>query len=288
MPGDPSMGKDYIMRFKFLTMPNNTLKAVLLLFTMIFMSELVIMSFVSTVIADKFPPWGFAALDGLVISMVSLTAIYLVHLKSWINFSKDGNSEIIILKVGSIIFSIEVVIMFLFSIETIGLSALNETIIDSSLLSVLAVTLIYVTILRPAVLRENRDAKEIIKESFVTNVVVLASFALLLLLVFYIVYNQNAEHGETLIIALALLYGLFLLLSGFVLLVISSSMGKRIKNEKTINKLAYYDNLTNLGNNRLFEFELDKALQLSISEKKQVVIMFLDLDKFKIIGSEVI
>lgn len=58
----------------------------------------------------------------------------------------------------------------------------------------------------------------------------------------------------------------------------------RIKMEKEIKKLAYYDNLTSLPNKRLFNDILNKKIHESQRNELPLSVMFLDLDSFKLIN----
>ena len=65
---------------------------------------------------------------------------------------------------------------------------------------------------------------------------------------------------------------------------VSRDITKDIKNKKIIEKLAYYDALTNLPNRSLLKNRLHKALQNASREKEKVALIFLDLDHFKLIN----
>lgn len=171
---------------------NNPTKIVILLFTIIFSAELALMLVFNTVVIDQVPPWGFAALDGIVISVVSVIAIFFMNAKSLISLSKDGKSEVIVLKVAAIIFSIEAIIMFLFSLDIVHLSWLQQVLIDSVLLSVMSVGLIYYAILRLGI-DDYKESSSLIKNTLVTNVALFVSFSLLLLLILYIVYMARVD-----------------------------------------------------------------------------------------------
>ena len=60
-----------------------------------------------------------------------------------------------------------------------------------------------------------------------------------------------------------------------------SDMSERKANEKRIHRLAYYDSLTQLPNRTLFQDRLHGSLQLAARRGAWVVLMFLDLDRFK-------
>ncbi len=51
--------------------------------------------------------------------------------------------------------------------------------------------------------------------------------------------------------------------------------------EREINKMAYFDHLTNLPNRQMFKNQVDQAIALSQRTGKKIGIMFLDLDSFK-------
>lgn len=59
---------------------------------------------------------------------------------------------------------------------------------------------------------------------------------------------------------------------------------KDIQNKQMIEKLAYYDALTGLANRTLLQNRMRKAIQISKRDKKQLAILFLDLDHFKLIN----
>jgi diguanylate cyclase (GGDEF)-like protein/PAS domain S-box-containing protein len=54
--------------------------------------------------------------------------------------------------------------------------------------------------------------------------------------------------------------------------------------EQRINQMAYYDQLTQLPNRRLFEDRLSQALLLSNSYRHKMAVMYLDMDRFKTIN----
>lgn len=60
-----------------------------------------------------------------------------------------------------------------------------------------------------------------------------------------------------------------------------SDMSERKASEKRIHRLAYYDSLTQLPNRALFQDRLHSSLQLAARRGSWVVLMFLDLDRFK-------
>lgn len=60
-----------------------------------------------------------------------------------------------------------------------------------------------------------------------------------------------------------------------------SDISERKASEQRIHRLAYYDALTHLPNRTLFQDRLHNALQQAERQKTWVVLMFLDLDRFK-------
>ncbi|NBA96466.1 EAL domain-containing protein [Pseudomonas sp. R5(2019)] len=60
-----------------------------------------------------------------------------------------------------------------------------------------------------------------------------------------------------------------------------SDISERKASEQRIHRLAYYDALTHLPNRTLFQDRLHTALQQAERQKSWVVLMFLDLDRFK-------
>jgi len=59
---------------------------------------------------------------------------------------------------------------------------------------------------------------------------------------------------------------------------------QEIKNQKMIEKLAYYDSLTGVANRLLFKDRLTKALQHARRNSNKLAVIFLDLDHFKLIN----
>lgn len=62
---------------------------------------------------------------------------------------------------------------------------------------------------------------------------------------------------------------------------------ERKRAEETIKHQAYYDALTGLPNRRLFEDQLDRALAQARRKHHRLVVMFLDLDRFKTVNDTV-
>lgn len=58
----------------------------------------------------------------------------------------------------------------------------------------------------------------------------------------------------------------------------------RIAMEKKIRKLAFYDFLTGLPNRRMFHDRLERAILVAARNGKPLVVLFLDLDSFKIVN----
>lgn len=65
---------------------------------------------------------------------------------------------------------------------------------------------------------------------------------------------------------------------------IALDISERKQMEETILNLAYYDALTNLPNRRMLVDRLDQALSRAKRNKNSLAVMFLDLDRFKIIN----
>jgi len=61
-------------------------------------------------------------------------------------------------------------------------------------------------------------------------------------------------------------------------------LSERYKTEEHLDKLAYYDVTTNLPNRHFFHKQLDQAVKRSISNNQKMVLLFLDLDNFKIVN----
>ncbi|CDZ95719.1 EAL domain-containing protein [Pseudomonas saudiphocaensis] len=60
-----------------------------------------------------------------------------------------------------------------------------------------------------------------------------------------------------------------------------SDMSERKASENRIHRLAYYDSLTQLPNRALFQDRLHSSLQMAARHSSWIVLMFLDLDRFK-------
>lgn len=58
----------------------------------------------------------------------------------------------------------------------------------------------------------------------------------------------------------------------------------RKKSEEKIRQLAFYDSLTGLPNRNMLDYYFNKLLDSSKCKKQKMVVMFLDLDRFKIIN----
>lgn len=63
-----------------------------------------------------------------------------------------------------------------------------------------------------------------------------------------------------------------------------SDITERNQAEKEIHQLAFYDPLTNLPNRRLLMDRLDLILSTSVRHNKHTAVLFLDMDKFKILN----
>jgi len=65
---------------------------------------------------------------------------------------------------------------------------------------------------------------------------------------------------------------------------VSIDITKDMKNKQIIERLAYYDSLTNLPNRTLFKDRVHTAIANAKRNKTKIAIMFLDLDNFKIVN----
>lgn len=65
---------------------------------------------------------------------------------------------------------------------------------------------------------------------------------------------------------------------------LAHELSERYRAEKHLDKLAYYDVTTNLPNRHSFHKQLDAAVERAITTKQKVVLLFLDLDNFKIVN----
>lgn len=61
-------------------------------------------------------------------------------------------------------------------------------------------------------------------------------------------------------------------------------LSERYKAEEHLDKLAYYDVTTDLPNRHFFHKQLDHAVDRAVTSKKKMVLLFLDLDNFKIVN----
>jgi diguanylate cyclase (GGDEF)-like protein/PAS domain S-box-containing protein len=65
---------------------------------------------------------------------------------------------------------------------------------------------------------------------------------------------------------------------------VSSDISERVAAQERIRQLAYFDSLTNLPNRRLLQDRAEQALASAERERKQVALLFVDLDHFKTIN----
>ncbi|MEA3521489.1 MAG: EAL domain-containing protein [Campylobacterota bacterium] len=65
---------------------------------------------------------------------------------------------------------------------------------------------------------------------------------------------------------------------------VSMDISKQHRSQEIIEKLAYYDPLTELPNRALFKDHLQKAIALSKRHKEKIAVLFIDLDRFKLIN----
>ena len=65
---------------------------------------------------------------------------------------------------------------------------------------------------------------------------------------------------------------------------LEQEVSERKQAEETVKQMAYYDALTGLPNRRLFNDRLRQALALAHRQKRQLAVLFLDLDRFKVIN----
>ena len=61
-------------------------------------------------------------------------------------------------------------------------------------------------------------------------------------------------------------------------------VSSQLRNEEEIHRLAFYDTLTGLPNRTLFLDRLKQSLAQAVREGQQLAILFLDLDRFKIVN----
>ncbi len=262
-------------------MKNNAIKSFFLIGGAIFIAEFVLMSTMFSFLEDKVPPWGFAVLDSMVIALVTMAVIYIAQAKEWINYSADGRTEIIILKICAIVFCAEATVMFLLSAEAIQFHLWEQAVIDSLALAIITSSLVYWVIVRPNLVRRNKDVKQLLREMYTVNIMVFSSIAVLLLVLGFVVYKQYADISQDMLTVLVLIYITFLLGGGAVLWIMIKSESKKIIEFAKMNSLAFFDDLTNLGNKRYFDVQLDMMLKQLVTDGTNMALMFLDLDRFK-------
>jgi diguanylate cyclase (GGDEF)-like protein/PAS domain S-box-containing protein len=69
-----------------------------------------------------------------------------------------------------------------------------------------------------------------------------------------------------------------------VFVAVTTSIGKRLEEQKRLQNLAHYDVLTGLPNRMLFNERLEQAISHGVRKKSTVALMFMDLDKFKAVN----
>ena len=67
-------------------------------------------------------------------------------------------------------------------------------------------------------------------------------------------------------------------------ILVAQDVSERIAYEETLANLAYYDTLTGLPNRRLFYDRLQQAIANTARTEKLLAVLFLDLDRFKVIN----
>lgn len=67
--------------------------------------------------------------------------------------------------------------------------------------------------------------------------------------------------------------------------IFSDISDKKIKDEKTL-RYAYYDALTDLPNRRFFIEQLKQAITFCKREKQKLAVLYMDLDKFKMVNDQ--
>jgi diguanylate cyclase (GGDEF)-like protein/PAS domain S-box-containing protein len=70
----------------------------------------------------------------------------------------------------------------------------------------------------------------------------------------------------------------------FAIITTCEDITERRKNEETIKQLAFYDSLTGLPNRSLFNDRLNQELAKARRHKELLAVMFLDLDRFKVVN----
>jgi len=87
-------------------------------------------------------------------------------------------------------------------------------------------------------------------------------------------YQHNKKTEESIAVA-------FFLFAFVILMVLLNTYIKVLKKREEVSYLAYHDTLTNLPNRAKFERYID---QLITGKKKQFAVLFIDLDRFKVIN----
>lgn len=65
---------------------------------------------------------------------------------------------------------------------------------------------------------------------------------------------------------------------------LAHELSERYKAEEHLDKLAYYDVVTNLPNRHFFHDHLERSVEHAITTNKKMALLFLDLDNFKIVN----
>jgi PAS domain S-box-containing protein len=68
------------------------------------------------------------------------------------------------------------------------------------------------------------------------------------------------------------------------ILVVGRDVTRQRQTEEMMRQLAYHDVVTGLPNRRLFEERLNRSLLLANRSRTKVAVMFIDLDRFKLIN----
>ena len=99
-------------------------------------------------------------------------------------------------------------------------------------------------------------------------------------------FAEHLNNGmHFLAMGLCFIQGVFALILVFLAIIVSRRvMAEQASADKQVRELAYYDSLTGLPNRTLLRDRLSTALSVARNQDRNVAVLFLDLDEFKVIN----